>query len=256
MKDAASDLVIIDADVQTFVSAECVERIPTGPSNQPVKSRFLRLLADFPDADCLIRCRQNKFFYSLRYLNKILSANTPKSNNNNNLGPLRVHLAVRMDAEGDEYLVLGLQGFDGSKVPLEDNKSAGRDPLQAVVDQGSAAMNAGSRGPSVDRIDIGRSLETKTLDSASLWQQLQDLQLTNTDVLKSLSEDRIPQALSVLAGNPDCIIPFGVLPSGEHCSIKPFANGCELPENLGVPAAQKDVEDLFNSQLLLQIEQF
>lgn len=159
MKDAASDLVIIDAGGHTFVCAEYVERISTGPSDRSVKQRFLMAHADFPDADCLIRCRQNKFFYSLRYLNRILSS--PKSSTR----PLRVNLAIRTDSEGDQHVVLGLQDLDGNNVSLEDAKSVGLDPLQVVTDQGSAENNAVSCGQSVDRIDIEKSLDIMTLDS-------------------------------------------------------------------------------------------
>lgn len=59
-----------------------------------------------------------------------------------------------------------------------------------------------------------------------------------------------------MADAADRVIPFGVLPSRENYSIKPFKNGLRTPKNLGIPAAEKDIHALRDRQLLPRIERF
>lgn len=359
MKDAASDLIIIDCDGKTFVSIEYVERIPTTPSDLSIKDRFYSASVDFPESACIIRCRQNKQFISLHYLNRILSASGTAQ-------PLQVKLAIQTDSGGDEHIVLGLQDLHGSNVPLKDPKSAQHDPWQVVIDQKSvktvgcghsashidvksqqeltpaetplairgawgqqihrqscqhrenvsqnvnssikklafssrhcsgqqqiasresattpATHISGTEPPSVFQRrkivaqspklshmipllngmkipstflngshSVGRSSQWK---SSALWKQLQDVKMTDIDVLKAFSRQRFPEAISVLANAPN-VIPLGILTTQDgNYSIKPFKSALWAPKNLGIPKAKSEANSLKDHQLLAKITTF
>lgn len=159
MKDAASDLVIIDRDGHTFVSTDYVERIPIAPPDQTIQLRFANPTEeDVSPATCLIRIRQGMPFYSLSYLNRILSS--PK-----NARPLRVNLAIQTDADhGDQHIVLGLRDLHDNSVPLSGpSTSAGNDALQAVIQQQTASPV--SRARPADRFSAESPLAIRTLGS-------------------------------------------------------------------------------------------
>lgn len=146
MKDAASDLVIVDADGQTFVSVKVVDRIPTprppaegGPPGPSAKERFLSADVGFPQAACIVRCRQNTLFFSLCYLNPVLVP----------LG-LRVDLGIATQNIHDQHVVLALRDLDGNAVSLEDPKPAKYDPLKMLVNQDGASVVGLGDGPAVD----------------------------------------------------------------------------------------------------------
>lgn len=347
MKDAASDLVIIDQDGHTFVSAEYVERIPTDPSDQSIKSRFANPTEDVSPSTCLIRIRQSKPFYSLPYLNRILSS--PK-----NARPLRVNLAIQTDAgQGDQHIVLGLRDLHDNNVPLNGPRSAGNDALQAVIQQESTSPVV-RQGRSVDRFSVdspftsltlkslevsetrqeqqkpkkrhrheggmsqqtdpsageqqsssqhqagsrqsteaqplttalsntawqfevpvqsrpvvglgtaprdavvsdGSPVQSQTAGSTSLWEQLRYVQMTDDDVLQAFLDGKLPRALSVLSEASDTIIPFGILPNGENCAIKPFKDAKRSSPTLGIPRHKHDIKSSWDRRLLTKIEKY
>lgn len=190
--DAASDLVIVDHDGHTFISIEYVERIPTEPSDTSVKKFFLDASVDFPLSACVVRTRQNKLFFSLHYLNRVLSS-LKKAR------PLRVHLAIRTDSDDDQHMILHLRDLDGNNVPLKEPNSAGHDALRMVVHQNGASLaNPEVESQQVTRTEGSPQLSQHTAPLAkeqqSSSQQGAGLQLSTRILKEQLSHTALPNA--------------------------------------------------------------
>lgn len=136
------------------MSIEYVQRIPTGPFDPSIANAILDTdLLDLSPSTCVVRVRQDKMFYSLRLLNRVLSSPTRGQR-------LQIQLAVQTDDKGDRDIRLSLVDHDGNRVALSRYEYAGRDPLQVVSHQGS--MNLVGRSVEVAPVRTEPSMAIRT----------------------------------------------------------------------------------------------
>lgn len=172
-------------------------------------------------------------------------------------GHIRAAEQLEAEAEGDSLVCQGTPGHREQ----DQGQGQGHHSRDSSQHSRSARQDENHQDESVVSQHVDSSAVARREGSLcspeegqKFWRALRDMQMTDFEVLKALSKNTLPKALSDLANDFCNVIPFARLPEAAY-GVKLFDDPLQVPMNLGIPAGLDDTS-FWDRHLLPKIKEF